>query len=372
MIIGLPREVKKGEHRVALYPAAIRELTGQGHRLLVETGAGLGSGFADQEFIAVGAEIRAEAGDVWAEAELILKVKEPQESEFVHLREGSILFTFLHLAAERDVAEALMARQVSALAYETVEDHSRRLPLLEPMSEVAGRMATQIVAHFLERESGGRGVLLGGVPGVPPAHLVILGGGTVGSHAARIALGMGAQVTLLDIDLEKLRALDQVLPGRLSTVYSSQTNISEAIRTADAVIGGVLIRGARAPHLITRSMLAEMPAGSLIVDVAVDQGGCVETTRPTSHDQPTFLLDGILHYGVTNIPGAVPRTASLALANATLRSITRIANAGLLPALRADRGLAQGLNAYQGFIAYPAVAQALDLPSMNVEDLLSR
>ncbi len=371
MIIGLPREVKKGEHRVALHPAAIRELTREGHRLLVEAGAGQGSGFSDPEYQAAGAEIRAEAGDVWAEAEMVLKVKEPQESEFVHLREGLILFTFLHLAAEREVAEALLARRVSALAYETVEDHSRRLALLEPMSEVAGRMATQIVAHFLEREAGGRGILLGGVPGVPPAHLVILGCGTVGSHAARIALGMGAQVTLLDIDLERLRSLDQMLPGRLSTVYSSQANISEAIRTADAVIGSVLIRGARAPHLITRSMLAEMPEGSLIVDVAVDQGGCVETTRPTSHDQPTFLLDGILHYGVTNIPGAVPRTASFALANATLRSIMRIANAGLWPALRADRGLAQGLNAFQGNLTYPAVAKALDLPSQNVAELLS-
>ena len=371
MIIGLPREVKKGEHRVALYPAAIRELTRAGHRLLVETGAGAGSGFTDREYRDAGAEILAEAGDIWANAAMILKVKEPQESEFVHLREGLILFTYLHLAAERAVAEALLANGVSAIAYETVEDRDGRLPLLEPMSEVAGRMATQIVAHFSEKEPGGRGILLGGVPGVSPAHLVILGGGTVGTHAARIALGMGARITILDINLERLRYLDQTLPGRFSTLYSSQANITEAIRTADAVIGSVLIRGARAPHLISRPLLAEMPPGSLIVDVAVDQGGCVETTRPTSHDQPIFYLDGIAHYGVTNIPGAVPRTSSLALANATLRSILRIANAGMLPAFRADPGLAFGLNAYQGAITYSAVADELDLPARPLEKVLS-
>ena len=305
-------------------------------------------------------------------AELVIKVKEPQASEFAHLRAGLILFTYLHLAAERAVAEALLASGVSAIAYETVEDNRGRLPLLEPMSEVAGRMATQIVAHFSEKEPGGRGILLGGVPGVAPAHLVVLGGGTVGTHAARIALGMGAHVTILDIDLERLRRLDQALPGRFSTLYSNQANITEAIRSADAVIGSVLIRGARAPHLITRPMLAEMPRGSLIVDVAVDQGGCVETTRPTSHEQPTFMLDGIAHYGVTNIPGAVPRTASLALANATIRSISRIAGAGLLPALRADAGLARGLNAHAGAVTYAAVAEELDLPALSLSDVLAQ
>lgn len=371
MIIGLPREVKSGEHRVALYPAAIGELTRAGHRLLVETNAGVGSGFADHEYQEAGAEILSEAGDIWATAELIIKVKEPQESEFVHLREGLILFTYLHLAAECAVAEALLASGASAIAYETVEDSHGRLPLLEPMSEVAGRMATQIVAHFCEKEAGGRGILLGGVPGVSPAHLVVLGGGTVGTHAARIALGMGARVIILDINLERLRHLDQALPGRFSTLYSSQANITEAIRSADAVIGSVLIRGARAPHLITRSMLAEMPRGSLIVDVAVDQGGCVETTRPTSHEHPTFMLDGIAHYGVTNIPGAVPRTSSLALANATLRYISRIAGAGLLSALRADAGLALGLNVHQGAITYAAVAKELNLPARTLEDVLA-
>ncbi len=371
MIIGVPREVKSGEHRVALHPAAIRELTRAGHRVFVEASAGAGSGFADAEYRSAGAEILPEAGEIWAAAELVIKVKEPQASEFAHLRAGLILFTYLHLAAERAVAEALLASGVSAIAYETVEDSHGRLPLLEPMSEVAGRMATQIVARFSEKEPGGRGILLGGVPGVAPAHLVVLGGGTVGIHAARIALGMGARVTVLDIDLERLRQLDQALPGRFSTLYSSQANIIEAIRSADAVIGSVLIRGARAPHLITRPMLAEMPRGSLIVDVAVDQGGCVETTRPTSHEQPTFMLDGIAHYGVTNIPGAVPRTASFALANATIRSISRIAGAGLLPTLRADAGLARGLNAHAGVVTYSAVAEELDLPALPLSDALA-
>lgn len=370
MIIGIPREIKSGEYRVSLYPAAIRELTRAGHRALVEAGAGRGSGFADEEYQAAGAELLADAGEIWATADLVIKVKEPQASEFAYLRPGLLLFTYLHLAAERAVAEALLASETSAIAYETVEDGRGRLPLLEPMSEVAGRMATQIVARFTEKEAGGRGILLGGVPGVSPAHLVILGGGTVGMQAARIALGMGARVSILDINLERLRQLDLALPGRFSTLYSNQANISDAIASADAVIGSVLIRGARAPHLITRPMLADMPRGSLIVDVAVDQGGCVETTRPTSHEQPTFILDGIVHYGVTNIPGAVPRTASVALANATLRSLLRIAGAGLLPALRADAGLARGLNAYAGAITYPAVARELNLPARSLSELL--
>ncbi len=371
MIIGIPAEVKSGEHRVALYPAAVRELVMAGHRLLVQSGAGIGSGFSDEEYRQAGAEILAEAGEVWATAEMIVKVKEPQVSEFAHLRAGLILFTYLHLAAERAVAEALLASETTALAYETVEDPKGNLPLLEPMSEVAGRMATQIVAHFSEKGPGGRGVLLGGVPGVTPAHVVVLGGGTVGSQAARMALGLGARVTLLDIDLERLRFLDQTMSGRFSTLYSNSTNIQEAIRSAEAVIGSVLIRGARAPMLITRPMLAAMPRGAFIIDVAVDQGGCVETTRPTTHQEPTHILDGIVHYGVTNIPGAVPRTASLALANATLRAIQRLAGAGLRPALQADAGLARGLNTHQGAITYPAVAATLSLPSQSLAKILN-
>lgn len=369
MIIGIPKEIKDNEYRVALPPHAVRELIRQGHEVYVEQGAGAGSSFADAEYAAVGATLLDSPGAVWDRAQMILKVKEPQPAEYGFLRDDLILFTYLHLAASEDLTHALLDSGVTGLAYETVEDRQGRLPLLQPMSEVAGRMATQIVAHYLERPNGGRGILMGGVPGVRPAHVVVLGAGTVGTHAAQVALGMGAQVTLLDINLDRLRYLSEVLPGRLTTLSSNISNIAEAIQTADAVIGAVLIPGARAPHLVTRDRLSDMLDGSVIVDVAVDQGGCVETTHPTTHSEPTFVIDGVLHYGVANMPGAVPRTSSFGLANATLPYILEVANRGLDDALRNDSGLARGLNVFEGTITHDAVAATFDLAVRPLEML---
>ena len=360
MIIGIPKEIKDNEYRVALPPHAVHELVRQGHQVNVQRGAGAGSAFSDEEYQRAGAAV-LDADAVWQQAEMILKVKEPQPSEYAYLRPDLILFTYLHLAASQELTYAMIDSGVTGLAYETVEDRHGHLPLLQPMSEVAGRMATQIVAHYLEKPNGGRGILMGGVPGVRPAHIVILGAGTVGTHAAQVALGMGARVTLLDINMERLRYLSEVLNGRLTTLASNTTNIAEAIANADGVIGAVLIPGARAPHLVTRDMLPDMYNGSVIVDVAVDQGGCVETTHPTTHSNPTYFVEGVLHYGVANMPGAVPRTSSFALANATLPYILKVANMGLDDAMRGDPGLAKGLNTYQGHITYDAVADLFDL-----------
>jgi alanine dehydrogenase len=367
MIIGIPKEVKVDEHRVALPPDGVRELKRHGHTVFVETNAGLGSGFRDDEYTTAGATVCAGAEEVWQRANMIIKVKEPQPQEYGFLHEELILFTYLHLAAAESLTHKMLESCVTGLAYETVEDGQGRLPLLEPMSEVAGRMSAQIAAHYLEKHEGGRGVLLGGIPGVRPAHVVILGGGTVGMNAAQIALGMGASVTLLDINVERLRYLDTVLHGRFTTLYSNAGNISHAITTADAVIGSVLIAGARAPRLITRDMLSTMPAGSVIIDVAVDQGGCVETTRPTTHSDPTYVIDGVVHYGVANMPGAVPRTSSLGLANATLRYILRVADKGLTEALRSDPGFAKGLNIYKGQVTHQAVAETFNLPAADLQ-----
>ena len=367
MKIGIPREIKADEHRVAMPPAAVSEFTRRGHEVFVERGAGLGSGFSDGEYAAAGAVTLESAARIWSSADMIIKVKEPQPSEFAYLRPDLILFTYLHLAADFALTDALLASGVSGMAYETVELPDGRLPLLEPMSEVAGRMAAQIVSHYLERHAGGRGTLMGGVPGVAPAKVVILGAGTVGANAAKIALGMGAEVTLMDINLDRLRYLDDVLPGKLRALYSSSANIADCIKTADAVIGSVLIAGARAPMLVTRDMLPTMPNGSVIVDVAVDQGGCVETTRVTTHSQPTFALDGVLHYGVANMPGAVPRTSTLALANATLPYALKIADRGLRDALESDPALRNGLNTYAGQCAHPAVADTFNLPYSEAE-----
>jgi alanine dehydrogenase len=298
---------------------------------------------------------------------MIVKVKEPQPEEYDYLRPDLLLFTYLHLAADERLTHAMMDSGVTGIAYETVEDERGQLPLLEPMSEVAGRMAAQVVAHYLTRHEGGRGVLMGGVPGVQPANIAVLGGGTVGTHAAKIALGMGATVTILDISLDRLRYLDEVLHGNLTTLYSNRANINEAVMNADAVIGSVLIAGARAPKLVTREMLADMRSGAVIVDVAVDQGGCVETTHPTTHDAPTFVIDDVVHYGVANMPGAVPRTSSLALSNATLPYILKLADNSLRDALRGDDGLKKGLNIYDGGVTHPAVADAFDLPVKVVQ-----
>ena len=328
MNIGIPKEIKTDEHRISIPPAGVREFVKRGHNVFVELGAGVGSGFTDHEYAEAGASLLDSAAAVWLNSEMIIKVKEPQPNEYAHLHPDLVLFTYLHLAADEALTYALLRSGVTSIAYETVEDGRGRLPLLEPMSEVAGRMSAQVVSHYLERHKGGRGVLLGGVPGVAPAHVVVLGAGTVGTNAAKIALGMGARVTLLDINLDRLRYLEDVLSGKLTTLYSNHGNIAASIQSADALIGSVLIAGARAPMLVTRDMLALMPVGSVIVDVAVDQGGCVETTRPTTHSDPTFVIDGVLHYGVANMPGAVPRSSSLALANATLSYALKIANMG--------------------------------------------
>ncbi len=370
MYIGIPKEIKADEHRVSLPPAGAREFVKRGHRVFIESHAGAGSGFTDAEYLAAGAAIVDSAASVWAQADLVIKVKEPQPSEYPHLRPDLILFTYLHLAAEAELARAMLQSGVTGIAYETVEDAARRLPLLEPMSEVAGRMAAQVVARYMERHRGGRGLLMGGVPGVAPARVVILGAGTVGANAAKIALGMGANVTLLDINLDRLRYLEDVLAGNLNTLYSNSSNIATALRAADALIGSVLITGARAPMLVTRDMLPTMPAGSVIVDVAVDQGGCVESTRVTTHSQPTFSLDGVLHYGVANMPGAVPRTSSLALANATLPYALMIADQGAVAALRGNAALLKGLNTFAGKCTHPAVADTFSLPYFDPVGIL--
>ncbi len=364
MIIGIPKEIKDNEYRVALPPNGVRELVRHGQQVVVEKGAGVGSAFSDDEYLKAGAALVDTAEETWSRAEMVLKVKEPQPQEYGFLRDDLLLFTYLHLAADEKQTHALLDSGVTALAYETVEDAHGHLPLLQPMSEVAGRMATQVAAHYLEKPEGGRGILMGGIPGVKPAHVVVLGAGTVGMHAANVALGMGARVTLLDVNMERLRYLDETMGarGRLTTLASNETNITDAITSADAVIGGVLITGARAPHLITREMLSIMLKGSVIVDVAVDQGGCVETTHATTHSDPTYFVEGVLHYGVANMPGAVPRTSSFGLANATLRYILKIADVGLHDALRADPGLAKGLNIYKGTVTYPGVADAFNLP----------
>ncbi len=363
MIIAIPKEVKNNEYRVALPPSGVRELTRRQHTVLVETNAGAGSGFSDDEYAQAGATIVPTADETWARADMVVKVKEPLPTEYGYLHEKLILFTYLHLAADEALCRAMMNSGVTGLAYETVQMPNGHLPLLQPMSEVAGRMATQIAAQYLQKPEGGRGVLMGGVPGVRPAHIVILGAGTVGTHAAQIALGMGAQVTLMDINLERLRYLDEVMGsrGRLTTVYSNEINVSTALMTADAVIGAVLVTGARAPRLVTREMLRLMPRNSVIVDVAVDQGGCVETTRPTTHSDPTYYVDDVLHYGVANMPGAVPRTSSLALSNATLQYVIKVAGGDLDTVMAQDPALAGGLNLRGGKIVHQAVADTFGL-----------
>jgi len=370
LIIGIPRERKLREYRVAQPPHGVRELVRHGHRVLVERGAGVGSGFTDTDYEAAGAELVDDAEAVWSQSEMIVKVKEPIESEYRFLRPGLILFTFLHLAADERLTRELMAREVIAIAYETVQLPDGSLPLLAPMSEVAGRLAIQVGAYYLMEPYGGRGVLLGGVPGVAPGRVVILGGGTVGTNAAQMALGLGADVLLFDINVERLRYLEQILHGRFQTRVSSEQVIGEAIREADLVIGAVLIPGARAPKLVTRQMVRAMRPGSVIVDVSIDQGGCVETARPTTHDAPVYDVDGVLHYMVTNMPGAVPRTSTFALSNVTLRYILELADLGLVAAVQRDRALAKGVNVFRGRITHPSVAESFGLPYVPLDELL--
>jgi alanine dehydrogenase len=362
MIIGVPKEIKDNESRVGITPAGVKALSETGHKVLVETQAGAQSGFPDDEYQNAGAEIVGDAGYVWGKSEMVVKVKEPIEPEYPYFREGLILFTYLHLAPLPDLTSKLLESKVIGIAYETVRDRQGTLPLLTPMSEVAGRMSVQVGASYLERERGGRGILLGGVPGVPPAHVCILGGGVVGTNAARIALGFGAKTTLIDVNLNRLRELDDIFNGRLYTLASNSYNIEYATREADLVIGGVLIPGATAPRIVTRAMVSRMKKGAVIVDVAIDQGGCIETAKPTSHSNPSYTVDGVVHYCVTNMPGAVPHTSTLALTNSTFPYVLRIANRGVREALKQDAGLSEGLNTWHGKLTYRGVADSQQRP----------
>jgi alanine dehydrogenase len=370
MIVGIPKEIKDNENRVSTTPSGVSEYVSRGHTVLVERSAGVGSGFADSEYEAAGAKLIDSHAEVFAQADMIVKVKEPIASEYDLLREDQILYTYLHLAAEEALTKALIERKVASIAYETVELPNRALPLLTPMSEVAGRMSVQVGAHYLEKVNGGRGLLLGGVAGVPAANVVIVGGGVVGTNAAQMALGMGAHVTILDISIDRLRFLDQVLHGRFQTLASNRGNIAEAVKHCDLLIGGVLIPGAKAPKLVTAEMVSSMRAGSVIVDVAIDQGGCIETVRPTSHSNPTFDVDGVVHYCVTNMPGAVPRTSTFALSNVTLPYGLQLAANGM-SAVANDSALAKGVNVYKGHVTYPAVAEAFGFEYTPVDKLLA-
>jgi len=356
MIVGLPKEIKDNEYRVGMTPAGVRALTDAGHRVVVEQGAGAGSGFDDSLYQQAGATMIPSAEDVWAEAEMVVKVKEPIAPEYPRMKEGLLLFTYLHLAPDPQQTRALLDNRVTGVAYETITDRKGTLPLLTPMSEVAGRMAVQVGAQYLEKMNGGRGVLLGGVPGVPAARVVIIGGGVVGTNAAKMAVGMGAQVTIVDRNLDRLRELDDIFLSKISTLASSAYAIHGAISEADLIIGAVLVPGAAAPRLVTREMLKDVPNGAVIVDVAVDQGGCIETTRPTTHSNPTYYEEGVLHYCVANMPGAVPRTSTFALTNATLPYVLRLANRGFVEAIKSDPGLREGVNTYAGRLTYEAVA----------------
>lgn len=370
MIIGVPKEIKDNENRVAVTPGGVSEYVSHGHTVLVEQAAGVGSSFPDAEYRAAGAELVASHQDVFERADMIVKVKEPIASEYPLLREGQILYTYLHLAAEEELTNVLVKRKVTAVAYETVQMPDRSLPLLAPMSEVAGRMATQVGAQYLTKTYGGRGLLLGGVAGVAPARVAIIGGGIVGTNSAQMALGMGAEVTILDISIDRLRYLDHVLHGRLRTMASNKQNLEDVVAEADVVIGGVLIPGAKAPKLVTQEMIANMNDGAVVVDVAIDQGGCIETMNPTTHSDPVFLDHGVIHYGVTNMPGAVPRTSTIALSNVTLPYGIKLANLGFETAISRDQALALGVNTYGGHITYASVAEAFGMNFTPLNQLL--
>ncbi|HKB21010.1 MAG TPA: alanine dehydrogenase [Gaiellaceae bacterium] len=369
MKIGVAREIKADEYRVALTPAGARELGQRGHEVLVETGAGEGSSFPDDAYEAVGARV-VKVDEVWEASELLLKVKEPIEEEYRRLREGLVLFTYLHLAADEPLTRALAESGITAVAYETVETDDGALPLLAPMSEIAGRLAAQAGAYFLEKPLGGRGLLLGGVAGVAPGKVVVIGGGMVGYNAAVIALGLGANVTILERSVDRMRHLEEILSGRVSLLMSSSLQIEESVAEADVVIGAVLIPGAVAPKLITRTMVGEMKDGSVLCDVAIDQGGCAETSRPTTHSHPTYVVDGVTHYCVANMPGAVPITSTKALTNVTLPYAEAIADHGLGEAVARDQALARGVNVLDGKITYEAVAEAHGLEYVPLDDVL--
>ncbi len=370
MIIGVPKEIKTNENRVALVPAGCEALVEDGHVVNVEKGAGVGSGFGDDDYVKAGGKILDTADQVWATAEMIMKVKEPIGVEWPRMRAGQLIYTYFHFAAAEELTRAVIVSGAVAVAYETVQLPNGDLPLLTPMSEVAGRMAVQEGAKYLERVYGGRGVLLGGVPGVAPADVIIIGGGVVGINAAKMAAGMGANVTILDLSLDRLRYLDDVLPANVTTMYSNRYNILGAIQRADLVVGAVLIAGAKAPRLIRREDLKVMKQGAVIVDVAVDQGGCVETIKPTTHENPIYFVDGVLHYAVANMPGGVPRTSTLALTNATLPYGRKLAKLGWKVACQKDGALRLGLNVVAGKVVYPGVAEAFGLPLVDVAAVL--
>lgn len=361
MIVGVPKEIKADEYRVGMVPAGVRELVLKNHTVLVEKSAGDGSGLPDDLYIKEGAEVVSTAQEVWSRSELIVKVKEPIEEEYKYLREGLLLYTFLHLAANKPLTEVLLEKRIIGIAYETVQEADGSLPLLVPMSEVAGRMAVHEGAKYLEKEKGGRGILLGGVPGVAPGRITIIGGGVVGTNAAKMALGLGARVTLIDSSLKRLRYLDDIFGGRLETLHSNRHTIRESVRQADLLIGAVLIAGAKAPRLVTRSMVGEMKKGAVIVDVSVDQGGCVETSHPTSHHDPIFVVDGVTHYCVSNMPGAVPHTSTFALTNATFPYAFQIAQKGITICIGEHRAIRSGINVYCGSLVCKQVALSLDM-----------
>lgn len=367
MKIGVPKEIKNNENRVGVTPAGVKELVKNGHEVSVQKSAGEGSGFSDEEYIEAGAKLLDTIEDVYAYADMIIKVKEPIAPEYPLVKEGQLLFTYFHFASDRELTEAMMKSKATCIAYETVKDRAGALPLLIPMSEVAGRMSVQEGARFLEKPQGGRGILLGGVPGVKPAKVLVLGGGVVGRNAALMAAGLGADVTITDINLNTLRYIADVMPKNVKTLYSSTHNIEQELPTTDLVIGSVLIPGAKAPHIVTRDMLKLMRPGTVMVDVAIDQGGSFETSHPTTHNEPTFVVDGIVHYAVANIPGAVPFTSTLALTNATLPYALRLADMGWKDACKADPGLANGVNMVDGKITFEAVAKAFDLPYEKLE-----
>mgnify|MGYP001283852016 FL=1 len=370
MKIGLPKEIKDNEYRVGLTPAGVHALAGAGHTVYVEKSAGEGSGFTDEQYESAGATMLETADEIWAEGDMIVKVKEPIAPEYPRMRENQLLFTYLHLAPEFELTKQMMERKVTGVAYETITDKQGRLPLLTPMSEVAGRMSVQVGATYLEKMNGGKGILLGGVPGVPAANVVIIGGGVVGTEAAKMAVGLGARVTIIDRNLDRLRQLDDIFLSKVQTLASSRYQIEEAISHADLVIGAVLVVGAAAPKLVTRDMLHLIPQGAVLVDVAVDQGGCFETTRATTHSNPTYYEEGVLHYCVANMPGAVPRTSTFALTNATLPYALDLANKGFERAIADDAGLWEGVNTYAGKCTYEAVATSQNIEYTPLDSLI--
>ena len=371
MIIGCPKEIKTREYRVGLVPGGVAALTHRGHTVLIEKGAGLGSGIADAAYQQVGATIVEKAADVWARADMVVKVKEPVASEYGLMKEGQTIYTYFHLAADKPLSKALIDRKIAAVAYETIQTDDGQLPLLKPMSEVAGRMAVQVAATHLQKEHGGKGILLPGVPGVRRGKVVILGGGVVGTNSAKLASGMGAETVVLDVNINRLAYLDDIFGSRISPIYSDPAQIAKHVRDADVVIGGVLIPGAKAPRLVSEKLISEMQEGSVVVDVAVDQGGCIETCHPTTHDNPTYLVHGVVHYCVANMPGAVAQTSTYALTNATIGYGLKLADLGVVEAVKRDRALALGINTFNGHTTYKAVAEAHDFEYTPLDKALS-